>query len=176
MGEAERNASLVSANSALKTALMRARQQCLHAELLLGSLNATLSTALGLPGNQADPKDSEQANETSAHPNPGQPSSMVPFHSIQESIEHQIEPSLDSGPSEWSETSARASTLRPNQDDPFNICNFMDFDLAVPSLPESFSVHSQSKSPPSMEASQLGKSKIQFKAISYLHMFPAFDS
>ncbi|KAJ4990945.1 bZIP transcription factor [Stagonosporopsis vannaccii] len=49
MGETERNDSLISANAALRSALIRARQHFLTIETAMQSLNATLSTALNLP-------------------------------------------------------------------------------------------------------------------------------
>ncbi|KAH7088008.1 hypothetical protein FB567DRAFT_591428 [Paraphoma chrysanthemicola] len=150
MGEAERNAALVSTNSALKAALIRARQQCLHMEMLLGNLNTTLSTALGISAEQEDSKGPEHANEASTCSNSGQSSSLAPSQAIEESVKRPVEHPSDSGPSETSDSNGRALTLRPNHNDPFNICNFMDYDLEMPSLPESFSVHSQSKSPPSI--------------------------
>jgi hypothetical protein len=169
MGEAERNASLVSTNSALKAALIRARQQCLHIEMVLGSLNMTLSNALGLPGNQPGPQGSEPAVETTAYPNPESPSLTI-SHITQESIGRQAQSPLDSGLSEMSGPNVRASPLRLNQDAQLSICDFMDYDLAVPSLPESFSIHSQSMSPPSMDTSPSGKSKTLFGAFGYFHM------
>ncbi|KAI8942469.1 hypothetical protein NX059_000536 [Plenodomus lindquistii] len=54
MGETERNDSLISANAALKSALIRARQHFLTIETAMQSLNDALSTALNLPPTPAN--------------------------------------------------------------------------------------------------------------------------
>ena len=159
MGQAERNACLVETNTALKDALTRARQQCLHVEMIMKSLSTTLSTALGLPADQDQPElqASKPAVETSACSDPAPSSSLTTSHTIHESIERQQESLSDSGTSDMTGPNARASISAPMYEELFDVRNFMDYDLALPSLPESFSIHSQSKSPPSLDASQPGK-------------------
>jgi hypothetical protein len=160
MGEAERNATMVSTNAALKDALIRARQQFLQMEMMMASLNTTLTTALSLPTNPSNAPDSDPDVETSARRNSEKTPPLTTSHTSRESIDHHTGSPLDSGPSGLTgpnATGVGAPPLPLNQDDLFNICNFMDYDLAMPALPE---IESQSGSPPSKDASQPGKSKI----------------
>lgn len=157
MGDAERNAALVSANSNLKSALILARQQFLHLEMTMQSLGTVLSEALSLPALQSDTQ-----NDTSG---PEESEKLMPLPAsdiFQDGRDLHTASPRTSRQSGTSYQNAHDSSLSQARDDPFDGCDYMACDVDIPPFAEPCPLEPSGEPPPMQDISQLGKSSLRY--------------
>jgi hypothetical protein len=176
MGEAERNAALVSANSTLKSALIRARQQFLHLEMTMQSLNTNLSAALNLPASEPGAQNLDPQIDAFVHGDSETFMSPPASHTFQGSSDLHTASPMTLGQSDTSNQNGQASSPNQTQNEPFDSCNYIPYDVAMSPSSETNALEPPSEPQPSKDISQLGKLNYCPDDPASLHALPCGKS